>query len=76
MTGFAVARILQEFAWNQVGIIMERKLDIIWLLTKNGLEYALTEKNITVGKSVLITDESNLKDILVETTMASRSKMN
>ena len=74
MTGFAVASFLQTFSWKRVGIIMERQLDIIWKLTKDGLEHALQEEDVLIAKSTLITSETILRDVIIETAKESRGK--
>ncbi len=74
MTGFAICKFLEEFGWKRVGIMVETQTDIIWLLTRNGLHYALDRCNVNVAHSVLFT-RPHVQQTLEETAKHSRSKL-
>ena len=74
MTGFAVMRLLAKFSWARIGIIAEKKLDIIWMLTRQGLEYAAELSNVTVAASTLWQEDMDLEKVLLDTAAVSRSR--
>lgn len=68
-------KILQNFQWNLVSILAERRTDLIWRLTKDGLEYAAEVKNIRLAKSILFHETDDLESIMLATAEKSRSKL-
>ena len=75
MTGLAVSRLVLSFQWRRVGIVAERGADIIWLLTVNGLHYAMERLNITVASSSTVRRGGDLEETLLSTARVSRSKL-
>ena len=75
MTGFAVTKLLEHFRWGRAGIIAEKKPDIIWLLARLGFHFAMDEKNVTRAISTLLTDDSKIEQVLLNTAQVSRSKI-
>ena len=73
MSGFAVCVFLKRFGWSRVGIIAQGQTDIIWLLTRKGLHYAMDARDVTSAMSTLWTPDMDIEDVLVETAAVSRS---
>ena len=74
MTGFAVMSFINSFEWHRIGILAEKRLDIIWILTRQGVQYAAERMNVTVALSTLLTEDMDLEDWLLRTTNVSRGK--
>ncbi|CAD5123851.1 DgyrCDS12157 [Dimorphilus gyrociliatus] len=72
MTGLFVMNILEKLNWKIVGVLAERRTDLIWRLTRDGLKYAAQIKNITLVKSILFHETDDLESLLLLVAAKSR----